>query len=121
VEEPVALVRAMFAAFARRDVDATLPYLDPDVELRVPRTSEYAGRSGPYRGHDGIRDYFADVEAIWDELVVEPEDFRASQGSVVIFGRVRGRRGAQLVETRVLWTWKLRGDKVVAGAVFDTP
>ena len=121
MDDPVALVREMFAAFTRRDVDAVLPYLAPDVELHVPSTTGLAGRSGPYRGHDGIRAYFADVEAVWDELTVEPEDYRAAAASVVIFGRVRGRRGEQRVDTRVLWTWKLRDGKVVSGSVFDTP
>ena len=121
MEEHVALVRAMFEAFARRDIEAVLPYLDADVELQVPSTSGFAGRTGPYRGHQGIRDYFADVAAVWDELVVEPEDFRSTENAVVIFGRIRGRGGAQRIETRVLWSWKLRAGKVVAGAVFDTP
>ena len=121
MEEPVALVRAMFEAFSRRDLEAVLPYLDAEVELQVPSTSGFAGRVGPYRGHAGIRDYFADVAAVWDDLVVEPEDYRATESAVVIFGRVRGRRGAQRVETRVLWTWKLRAGKVISGSVFDTP
>jgi len=111
----------MFAAFARRDIEAVLPYLDADIELQVPSTSGFAGRTGPYRGHQGIRDYFADVAAVWDELVVEPEDFRATDGAVVIFGHVHGRRGQRRIETRVLWSWKLRAGKVISGAVFNTP
>jgi ketosteroid isomerase-like protein len=120
-EEPVAIVRAMFEAFTRRDLDAVLPFLADDVELRVPGTSSRAGRDGAYRGHAGIRDYFADVAAVWDELTVEPEDFRATEGSVVIFGHVHGRRGGQAMETNVLWTWKLRDGKITSGSVFDTP
>src|SRR3954454_19538102 len=121
MEEPVALVRAMFEAFTRRDLEAVLPYLDAEVELQVPSTSGFAGRVGPYRGHTGIREYFADVAAVWDDLVVEPEDYRATESAVLIFGRLHGRSGAQSIETRVLWTWKLRAGKVISGSVFDTP
>ena len=54
-------------------------------------------------------------------MIVEPEDFRATDSAVVIFGRVHGRRGAQRVETGVLGAWKLRAGKVISGSVFDTP
>jgi ketosteroid isomerase-like protein len=120
--EDVDTVRRMFEAFARRDLDATLAQLDPDVTLTVPATAGLAGRTGPYRGHEGVRQYLSDVEAVWSELELEPLDFRDAAGAVVIFGRVTGRRAPQAqdepgetIEDSVIWTWKLRDGRIVSG------
>jgi ketosteroid isomerase-like protein len=111
----------MFAAFAERDVAGLLQVLHPDVEFTSHATAELAGRSGPYRGHEGIGLYFDDVAAVWDELTVEPVDYRAVAGSVVIFGRVHARRADEKVDTAVIWTWRLRDGLVIWGSVFPTP
>ena len=111
----------MFAAFARRDIDTLLTLLHPDIQFVSHATAQLAGRNGAYRGHAGIEEYFADIERVWDELTVEPVDFRAVAGSVVIFGRVHGVRGAEILDTGVVWTWRLRGGLVVWGSVFPTP
>ena len=117
----VETVRRMFAAFAKRDVEGTLSLLDPAVEFTAPTTAELAGRTGPYRGHEGIRQYFRDVATIWDDLLVEPADVRAVAGAVVIFGQVQGRRGGEVLAVNVVWTWRLRAGRVVSGSVFPTP
>ena len=128
----------MFAAFDRRDLEATLAFLHPEVELSVPGTASAAGRREPYRGHEGVRRYFADVDAVWTELEVIPEDPRAVADAVVIFGRARGRRRpdspraepepesflpapGEAFEQGVLWTWKLRDGLIVSGRVTPSP
>jgi ketosteroid isomerase-like protein len=134
--EDVDTVRRMFDAIARRDIEATLAQLDPEVTLNVPATARLAGRTGPYRGHDGVRQYLSDVEATWSELHLEPLDYRNAADSVVIFGRVRGRRAprapgeavapasevvpgapapGETFEDDVIWTWKLRDGRIVSG------
>ena len=50
----------MFAAFAERDVERVLDLIDPEVEFTAV-TADVAGRAEPYRGHEGIREYFGDV------------------------------------------------------------
>jgi ketosteroid isomerase-like protein len=115
----VDLVRDMFAAFARREVDAMLDYLAPDVTLDAPGTAGRAGRTEPYAGYEGIRQYFADVESVWDDLVVEPTDFRATPGVVIVFGRVSGRIEGTRLEATVVWSWTVRDGAVAAGRVFQ--
>lgn len=117
----VETVQRMFEAFAARDVEAVLSLLDPAVEFSAQATSEVVGRDGPYRGHAGIRQYFEDVERVWDELRVEPVDVRSVAGAVVIFGRVYGVRAGEVLDTGALWTWRLRDGRVVSGSVFSTP
>ena len=63
----IEVVKATFAAFAARDLDRVLALADPDIEF-IAVTGEHAGRTDPYRGHDGMRQYFRDVAAVWEEL-----------------------------------------------------
>lgn len=116
----VAIVQAMLGAFNRRDLEEALSYVAPDAVLRPAGTAEATGRA-EYRGHDGIRDYFADVARVWDAgLRVEPVDYRAVAGSVVVFGRVRGEGRPGVVAEQVVWVWKLRDGLVTSGQVFAT-
>jgi ketosteroid isomerase-like protein len=105
--QDVQTVRAIYDAFARRDIDAALAHVAEDVEFFPEGTASLVGRGGPYTGHDGVRRYFADAARVWDELVLQAEDIRAVAGSVVVFGQVRGRVGEEPVRRRVIWTWKV--------------
>jgi ketosteroid isomerase-like protein len=113
------VVRAIYDAFARRDLEAALELVAGDVEVIIPGTAAAAGRKSPYRGHEGIRQYFADAAAVWDDLRVEAEDVRATGGSVVVFGQVTGRAGDRILQRRVVWTWRVRDGKAVSLRVND--
>jgi ketosteroid isomerase-like protein len=116
----VTTVKAVYAAFERGDVEAALAFVAPDVEMRPEGTSAATGRS-VYRGHDGIREYFADVARVWaGGLRLEPLDYRAVAGSVVVFGRVRGSGELGDIDREVVWVWKLRDGLLVSGQVFAT-
>ncbi|HEU4657565.1 MAG TPA: nuclear transport factor 2 family protein [Capillimicrobium sp.] len=118
--ELVETVKAMYAAFNRRDVDAALAYMHPDVELRPAGTAARTGRA-VYRGHDGIRAYFADVARVWPGgLEVSPASFRAVAGSVVAFGSVHGATAQQHVDDEVVWVWRLRDGLVASGQMYST-
>lgn len=100
-------VRAIYAAFAARDVEAALAHMAPDVELHLRGTQSRLGRGEPYRGHEGARAYFADAARAWDELVLHTDDMRAAPGSVVVFGHIEGRHGGERIDRSVMWTWTL--------------
>ncbi len=105
----IATVRGVYEAFARRDMEAALAHMDPEIELHLRATSELAGREGPYRGHAGARAYFEDLARVWDELELHADDIRATAGAVVVFGRVTGRRGGEGMQRAVMWSWTVRG------------
>lgn len=117
--ELVETVKAMYAAFNRRDLEAALSFVHPEITFRPAGTSQLTGRE-VYRGHAGVRDYFADVARVWSGLEVAPNDFRAVAGSVVAFGGVRGDTGQADVEDEVVWVWRLRDGLIVSGQVFST-
>jgi ketosteroid isomerase-like protein len=113
------VVKAIYAAFARRDLDAALPFLAPDCELHAAGTAAAAGRDSPYRGHDGVRAYFADVAAVWEELVLHAEDFRVVPGSVIVIGHASARRDGEPMYRSIVWTWRLRGGLATSVRVSD--
>src|SRR4051794_19142811 len=94
VSTELEVVRAIYDAFARDDVEAALRYVDDDADFVVPATASIVGRSGGYHGHDGVRQYFADARLAWDDLRLYADDFRAVGGGVVVFGRIEARSGA---------------------------
>jgi ketosteroid isomerase-like protein len=117
--EDVDVVRAIYAAFAARDIEGALDFVAPDCEIHLERTPAAAGRTGPYRGHDGLREYFADVERVWHELEVRADDYRTVPGSVVVMGTVSGHTGSERLSRRAMWSWKLRDGRAVGVRVSD--
>ena len=113
VDAEVALVRAIYAAFARRDIEGMLQHVAEDCVLDLPGTAERVGRSAPYRGPEGVREYFADAQRVWTELTLHADDIRAAADGVVVFGHVEALHGDELLRTRVIWLWELRAGKAV--------
>ena len=82
----VDIVRSAYAAFAGDDVDGILPLLDEHIEWRNPEDSPIAG---VWHGHEGVRDWFAQVRESLGEMWFVPEEFvELPDGRV--FVRVRG-------------------------------
>jgi ketosteroid isomerase-like protein len=114
------VVRRIYAAFAARDLEAAIALLSDDCELHLRGTLDRIGRSEPYRGHEGMREYYADVRRTWDDLVLFAEDFRAIPGAVVVMGHVEGRVDGEPVRRTAVWTWKVQGGKATEVRVSDT-
>jgi ketosteroid isomerase-like protein len=120
-EDNVAVIRRLFDAFTRRDLDATLELMDPKVEFYAP-TATLADERTSYRGHDGIRDYFADIERLWEELRVTPGEYRAEGDKVLVLGRIHARGAVgYLADSRAGWLWKLSDGRVTHGHVYTNP
>ena len=117
--EAIAVVRAIYDAFARRDVEAALAYVGPDIEWLPSGTASLTGRVEPYRGHAGVRQYFAEVSEVWEDLRLYADDIRVAGISVVVFGHVEGRVRGHEVTTRALWTWQIRDGVAVSMRVND--
>jgi ketosteroid isomerase-like protein len=111
------VVKAMFAAFADRDLDRVLALADPGVEFWAV-TGERAGRTGPYRGHAGLREYFRDIGEVWEELRLTPREFRAAGDLILVTGKVSASSRARTVTGSTGWIWRVRDGKVVYGRVY---
>jgi ketosteroid isomerase-like protein len=85
-------------------------------------TALLAGRKEPYRGHEGIAQYVDDVGRVWDELELDPVEFHELEsGGLLVFGRVRARRGSMRVDSANAWLWHLRDGRVELVEVFGDP
>jgi ketosteroid isomerase-like protein len=82
-------MRAVAEAFNRRDVEGLERLLADDVEIVPIRAAVEAGTV--YRGPDAVAQWYAAVDASWDELRVEVEEVRDGGDRVLAFGRIRGR------------------------------
>jgi ketosteroid isomerase-like protein len=110
----IEVVRAIYAAFARRDITGMTALLTEDVVLHLQGTGRMSGREGPYVGYDGVREYFEDVARVWEDLTLHADDVRAIAGSVVVFGHARGHAAGEEIDRRVVWTWLLRDGRATS-------
>ena len=89
------LVDRAFAAMARSDIDLAVLSYEPDVELWM-RGMSGVGIGGCYRGHEGVRSLFADMDeafADWSWTVralVDGGDRLALRADFVTYGRGSG-------------------------------
>ena len=71
-QENVEVARQAYDAVNRRDLDASLELMDPEV-VALPRQ---AAMEGGYRGHAGIRRWWGDLLNVFPDFAVEVIDVR---------------------------------------------
>ena len=120
-DENVRVVRRLLSAFNQRNVEDVLELIDPGVEFFAPQTALSVDRNSSYQGHEGMRQYFDDVNGVWATLQVMPKEFRSKESHVVALGSIVGERDGRGVDAEVAWAWKLRDGKVVWGRFTRSP
>ena len=94
-------LRTAYEGFGRRDMDAILSVMDPDIEWDA---TDALAHTGVYQGHEGVADYIGSLSAAWDEFHLYPEQFTESGDGahVMVLGSVKGKLAAngQDVEAR---------------------
>src|SRR4029077_538926 len=63
------LVERLFEAFNRRDIEEISELCDEALDFFPVGTAEAIGRTAPYVGPDGLREYLRDVDQAWEELL----------------------------------------------------
>ena len=108
----VEIVRAMYVAFARRDLETLISHLDP--AMRVHDRSVHPEAS-VYEGHEGFLRFAQTDWAAFDDVTYEPQEFVAHGAYVVVPIKQGGRgKGSALgVEESIVNVWKLRDGKCV--------
>jgi ketosteroid isomerase-like protein len=119
-ESVEALIGRLFHAFNQRDEGTLTALCTEDMEM-VAVTGAAAGHS-PYRGREGLSEYLADVERIWEELLVTSSWIERRGDLLLVFGRVYLRSHEQGIrDLPVAWIWRLRAGRFVHGEVFVNP
>jgi ketosteroid isomerase-like protein len=107
-------VRRAYEGFARRDLDAVLSVISPDVEWDA---SDALAHTGVYHGHEGVIEYIRELAGVWEEFELEPDQFvEAADGrNVMVLGVTRGRliETGERVEARFAHIGEVKGGKIV--------
>ena len=95
-EENVEIMRAVMNAFAKEDLPAFLPLMDPEIHFEP----HLAGVEGGYAGHDGVERFFADAFETFEILDANYPDIRDLGNQVLVLGtlRLNGRESGIQVE-----------------------
>ena len=120
-DERISVVRAFADAITRRDLEAALDVCHPEIEFFSTMSQLEAS---PYRGVEGIRRYFKEIDASWDEWRVEVERLLATpDGRVVIvmFTHMRGKGSGLPFTQHVANVWEFKNDKLWRATLYKDP
>jgi ketosteroid isomerase-like protein len=113
------IVRMLFDAFSRRDLQSVVELMHPDIVFQ-PMTAAVTRAGEPYRGHEGIRYYTEDVEAHWEQLTIRLRQIRAAGRAVVALGLVSGSgAGGSFEDAPTTWVVKFREGRVAHVQIFS--
>jgi hypothetical protein len=102
-EEIDVLIRQSEESFNLRDPDAMIEGWDAECEWHPFLTAEVEGGQG-YRGHEGLRQWFEDVDAMFSELNWRPDSVKdLGEERYLVLGTIkaRGRSSGVEVETPI--------------------
>jgi ketosteroid isomerase-like protein len=113
-EENVEIVRRLWADLETENLEASIHLLDEGVEIwNAPQFPV----TGPYRGHDGVRQWAAEQWEVLSGLHHEIEEIiEAPDGETLVsVQRTQGRMRHTDMKTNVQWatTWTIRDGKVL--------
>jgi ketosteroid isomerase-like protein len=120
-EERISLVQAFADAITARDVEAALELCHPEVEFF---SSLALLEASPYRGVAGIRRYFNDIDATWDEWRVDVEQLvSAPDGRVVIVmsTHMRGSGSGVPFAQQLAHLWEFKDEKLWRATLYRDP
>jgi ketosteroid isomerase-like protein len=113
------VVRGLYAAFGRGDLEAILAPLDPQVSWRTPGAPDLP-TAGLRHGVPAVREFFGLLLGTLDIADFQPRDFLAAGDKVVVLGTSReGPKGSgRLVDFRWVHVFTFKNGKIAA---FEEP
>ena len=119
--ENVELIQNIADAVARRDLQRMLELTDPDIHWHPFFAQLIEG--GVYRGHDGVRQYMADLAETAEILRADIDDVLTVGATALAIGRLtyRGKGSGAQTERAVGYFIKVRNGRVLQLRVFDNP
>lgn len=112
-DENVALVRAIYEAFAAGDIPGVIGRMSPDIVWNEAENYPYAD-GNPYRGPEAIvGGVFARLGSEWDGFAARPEEFLGAGGTVVVLGRYGGafKATGQSQDAQFAHVWRIADGK----------
>jgi uncharacterized protein len=109
--EDVETIRRGVEAYNSGDVEGLIATSDPDVRL-TPIRKLLEG--GEYVGHEGLREFVADMDEDWTERGIDVSELRDAGDRVLVLGDFYGTGRASGTEVRypVAWLCEMREGKL---------
>ena len=113
-QENIEVIRGAYAAFNRRDLDAVLEAVDPDIEWH--QITQFPDRA-VYRGHEEFRNRFITEQLIeqFGDFRIDVEEFVDAGDHVVMIGHIvaHGSASGVPIRLRVVNFLTLRDGRIV--------
>ena len=120
-DERISAVQAFADAITERDLGAALELCHPEIEFFSLMAQLEAS---PYRGFAGIRRYFTEIDATWEEWRVEVERLVAAPDgrvAIVMSTHMRGRESGLPFAERVANVWEFKDEKLWRATLHRDP
>jgi ketosteroid isomerase-like protein len=117
-QENVEILRQALQAFGRGDEDDWLSAWHADAEFYD--FTELPDIPQPYRGHEGVRRWAANVRSVLGDFRMDPQEFTRIGDAVLMEIEVRGagvQSGIPVVQIVYVLAW-MRGDKIARTRAF---
>jgi ketosteroid isomerase-like protein len=102
------------------DLEGALEVCHPEIEF----LSVLAVSGRRYHGHQGMRDYFADIAAAWSEWRVEVDEIVPGPDgrvAIVMSMHVRGKESGATLSARADHIWTLKDGMLLRNEPFREP
>ena len=120
MSENAEIVRSILAAWGTGDVEQMVRSIAAEAEL-LPLRAQLEGTA--YRGPGGMRQFWEDLNADWEDLRLPISELRERGDSVVAICRLtaRGRASGVDIDVRIGTLWELRDGEVMRLESFSDP
>lgn len=88
-ESNVEIVRRSFDLYAEAGIEPVLEVFDEDVVIEIP--ADMSAEPDTYRGHDGVRRYFAGFDGMIEDVRYEATELIAAGDRVLAIAHMSGR------------------------------
>ena len=88
-QSDIEVVQRLFDLFAEDGIEPALELMHPDVVVEIP--PDMSAEPDTYRGHEGVRRYFAGFNGMLDEVRYEAVEIIPIGDAVVACSRMSGR------------------------------
>jgi ketosteroid isomerase-like protein len=119
--ERINVVRAFADAITERDVEAAVALCHPEIEF-FSLMAQLEAR--PYRGFAGIRRYFSEIDATWEEWRVDVEQLLSTPDgrvAIVMSTHMRGTGSGLPLAERVANVWEFKDEKLWRATLYRDP
>lgn len=117
--ENVELFRKGMDAFLQHDIEPLLEMSHPEIEW-FPFSAQVEGDVA-YRGHEGVKRWWENLNATFDEFEATIDEVRDEDDVVMALGRLRARfQSGITLDTEVGWVVRFRDGLAVWGRAFQS-